>query len=175
GFIADPAILDLIETDPKAARSPQGPHTAELIERAIRVKAEIVSCALKEPGLREILDYGHTLARAIEKNECYCWWHGPAVSVGMVFAAELSRITGRLDEATVNRHRTVLRSVGLPITYRSNQWPQLLKAMKVGVDPHNEMLRLVVLDSLAKPTVLESPDPAMLLAAYRELSRLWID
>ncbi|MGV9573713.1 3-dehydroquinate synthase family protein, partial [Streptomyces nigra] len=46
GFIADPAILELIEADPQAARTPEGPHTAELIERSIRVKAEVVSSDL---------------------------------------------------------------------------------------------------------------------------------
>ena len=94
GFIADPAILELIEADPEAARTPAGPHTAELIERSIRVKAEVVSGDLKESGLREILNYGHTLAHAIEKNERYKWRHGAAVSVGMLFAAELGRLAG---------------------------------------------------------------------------------
>lgn len=89
GFIADPVILDLVEADPEGARTPAGPHTAELIERSIRVKAEVVSSDLKESGLREILNYGHTLAHAIEKNERYKWRHGAAVSIGMVFAAEL--------------------------------------------------------------------------------------
>ncbi|NUV45073.1 3-dehydroquinate synthase, partial [Streptomyces sp. CAI-24] len=106
GFIADPVILDLIEADPEAARTPAGPHTAELIERSIRVKAEVVSSDLKESGLREILNYGHTLGHAIEKNERYKWRHGAAVSIGMVFAAELGRLAGRLDDATADRHRT---------------------------------------------------------------------
>lgn len=99
GFIADPVILDLIEADPQAARTPAGPHTSELIERSIRVKAEVVSGDLKESGRREILNYGHTLAHAIEKNERYQWRHGAAVSVGMHFAAELGRLAGRLDDA----------------------------------------------------------------------------
>ncbi|MCB5908515.1 3-dehydroquinate synthase [Streptomyces pinistramenti] len=170
GFIADPAILGLIESDPEAAKRPDGPHTQELIERAIRVKAEVVSADLKESGLREILNYGHTLAHAIEKNERYNWRHGAAVSVGMVFAAELGRIAGRLDDATADRHRTVLESVGLPLTYRGDQWPKLLETMKVDKKSRGDRLRFIVLDGLAKPTVLEGPDPAMLLAAHAEIA-----
>ncbi|GAA0381559.1 3-dehydroquinate synthase [Streptomyces blastmyceticus] len=170
GFIADPAILGLIEADPEAARTPQGPHTAELIERAIRVKADVVSADLKESGLREILNYGHTLAHAIEKNERYNWRHGAAVSVGMVFAAELGRIAGRLDDATADRHRAILTSVGLPVTYRGDQWPKLVETMKVDKKSRGDRLRFIVLDGLAKPTVLESPDPAMLLAAHAEIA-----
>ncbi|WP_406492649.1 3-dehydroquinate synthase [Streptomyces sp. NBC_00846] len=170
GFIADPAILDLIEEDPEGARTPTGPHTAELIERAIRVKAEVVSSDLKESGLREILNYGHTLGHAIEKNERYKWRHGAAVSVGMVFAAELGRLAGRLDDATADRHRAVLESVGLPLTYRGDQWPKLLENMKVDKKSRGDLLRFIVLDGLGKPTVLEGPDPAVLLAAYGEVS-----
>ncbi|MFF9686597.1 3-dehydroquinate synthase [Streptomyces sp. NPDC014623] len=170
GFIADPAILDLVEADPQGARTPAGPHTAELIERSIRVKAEVVSSDLKESGLREILNYGHTLAHAIEKNERYKWRHGAAVSVGMVFAAELGRLAGRLDDATADRHRAVLESVGLPLTYRGDQWPKLLENMKVDKKSRGDLLRFIVLDGIGKPTVLEGPDPAVLLAAYGEVS-----
>ncbi|GGR30644.1 3-dehydroquinate synthase [Streptomyces cinereoruber] len=170
GFIADPVILDLIEEDPQAARTPAGPHTAELLVRSIEVKAEVVSGDLKESGRREILNYGHTLAHAIEKNERYKWRHGAAVSVGMVFAAELGRLAGRLDDATADRHRAILESVGLPLTYRGDQWPKLLETMKVDKKSRGDLLRFIVLDGLAKPTVLEGPDPAVLIAAYGEVS-----
>ncbi|MFJ9891196.1 3-dehydroquinate synthase [Streptomyces sp. NPDC091287] len=170
GFIADPVILDLIEADPEAARTPAGPHTAELIERSIRVKAEVVSSDLKESGLREILNYGHTLAHAIEKNERYKWRHGAAVSIGMVFAAELGRLAGRLDDATADRHRSILESVGLPLAYRGDQWPKLLENMKVDKKSRGDLLRFIVLDGIGRPTVLEGPDPAVLLAAYGEVS-----
>ncbi|MEU2560564.1 3-dehydroquinate synthase [Streptomyces longispororuber] len=170
GFIADPVILDLIEADPQGARTPAGAHTAELIERSIKVKAEVVSGDLKESGRREILNYGHTLAHAIEKNERYKWRHGAAVAVGMHFAAELGRLAGRLDDATADRHRTVLEAVGLPLSYRYDQWPKLLETMKVDKKSRGDLLRFIVLDGLAKPTVLEGPDPAVLLAAYGEVA-----
>ncbi|MER5713268.1 3-dehydroquinate synthase [Streptomyces sp. NPDC042898] len=170
GFIADPVILDLIEEDPQAARTPAGAHTAELIVRSIRVKADVVSGDLKESGRREILNYGHTLAHAIEKNERYKWRHGAAVSVGMVFAAELGRLAGRLDDATADRHRAVLESVGLPLTYRGDQWPKLLETMKVDKKSRGDLLRFIVLDGLGKPAVLEGPDPAVLFAAYGEVA-----
>ncbi|MFJ6579809.1 3-dehydroquinate synthase [Streptomyces sp. NPDC091368] len=170
GFIVDPVILDLIEEDPQAARTPAGLHTAELLVRSIRVKAEVVSGDLKESGRREILNYGHTLAHAIEKNERYKWRHGAAVSVGMVFAAELGRLAGRLDDATADRHRAILESVGLPLTYRGDQWPKLLETMRVDKKSRGDLLRFIVLDGIGKPTVLEGPDPAVLIAAYGEVS-----
>jgi len=88
GFIADPAILDLVRADPEGAAVPHGAHARELIERAIAVKAEVVSKDLTETGLREILNYGHTLGHAIERVEGYRFKHGHAVAIGMVYVAE---------------------------------------------------------------------------------------
>ncbi|GAA2142123.1 3-dehydroquinate synthase [Kitasatospora kazusensis] len=170
GFIADPVILDLIEADPEGARTPAGQHTVELIRRAIQVKADVVSGDLKESGRREILNYGHTLAHAIERNERYKWRHGAAVSVGMVFAAELGRLAGRLDDETADRHRTVLASVGLPLSYRADAWPKLLDAMKIDKKSRGDLLRFIVLDGLGKTSVLEGPDPSLLVGAYAEVS-----
>src|SRR5579859_4973305 len=125
GFIADPVILDLVERDPEGAATPDGPASRELIERAIAVKADVVSADLTEKGLREILNYGHTLGHAIERVESYRFRHGDAVAIGMVYAATLGRLAGRLDDATAARHREVLASVGLPTRYPGGAWPQL--------------------------------------------------
>jgi 3-dehydroquinate synthase len=171
GFIADPVILDLIELDIEGAMTPEGPHTRELIERAVRVKADVVSADLKEAGLREILNYGHTLCHAIERNERYQWRHGAAISVGMVFAAELGRLAGRLDEGTANRHREILGALGLPLTYDAAAWPKLLETMRIDKKARADRLRFIVLQGLAKPTVLEAPDPQLLAAAFAEVSR----
>jgi len=143
----------------------------ELVERSVRVKAQVVGEDLTETGLREVLNYGHTLGHAIELVERYQWRHGAAVSVGMVFAAELSRLAGRLPEAVADRHRSVLGSLGLPLTYRGDRWPQLLDAMRRDKKTRGDLLRFVVLDDLARPSRLEGPDPALLQAAYAEVSR----
>ena len=169
GFIADPVILDLIEADPQAALDPTGTVLPELIRRAIVVKAEVVAADEKESALREILNYGHTLAHAIERRERYKWRHGAAVSVGLVFAAELGRLAGRLDDETADRHRTVLTSLGLPIDYDADALPQLLEYMAGDKKNRAGMLRFVVLDGLAKPGRLEGPDPALVVAAYSEI------
>jgi 3-dehydroquinate synthase len=171
GFIADPKILDLVEDDPRGAASPDGPHTRELVERAIQVKAEVVAADLKESGLREILNYGHTLAHAIEKTEEYRFRHGHAVAIGMVYVAELARLTGRLGPDVVERHRSILSAVGLPTSYGADAWPQLRAAMRVDKKVRGATLRFVVLDGLAEPSRLEAPDEALLRRAYDAIAR----
>src|SRR5262249_28389215 len=123
GFIADPVILDLIEADPAGAVVPHGRHARELVERAVRMKAGAVTGDFQEAGRREILNYGHTLGHAIERVEDYRIRHGEAVSVGMVYAAELGRLAGRLDAGTLHRHRRILAGAGLPTTYLASAWP----------------------------------------------------
>jgi 3-dehydroquinate synthase len=171
GFIADPVILDIIENDPEAATRPDGASVRELVERAVAVKAKVVSEDLKESSLREILNYGHTFGHAIEQVERYAWRHGAAVSVGMVYVAELARLAGRLDDEVVDRHRSILGSVGLPVTYRGDRWPGLYDAMRRDKKNRGSLLRFVVLDGLGRPNRLEGPDPALLSAAYAEVSR----
>jgi 3-dehydroquinate synthase len=178
GFIADPEILELIESDPVGASTPAGPHTAALVVRAIAVKAVVVGADLREKaavgpgGLgREILNYGHTLAHAIEKNENFQWRHGDAVSVGLVFAAALARHAGYLDIETAARHRVVLESLGLPTSYPAAAWPQLRAAMSLDKKTRGRSLRFVVLEGLARARILSDPDPELLDAAYAEVSQ----
>ena len=170
GFIADPVILDLVQQDPGGATVPHGRHARELIERAIRVKAGVVSADLTEQGPREILNYGHTLGHAIERVEEYRFRHGDAVAIGMVYVAELARLAGRLDEPTSKLHREVLASVGLPTNYRPGAWPDLREAMSVDKKARGARLRLVVLDGLARPGILDDPSEELLWQAYQEVS-----
>ncbi|HEY5515610.1 MAG TPA: 3-dehydroquinate synthase, partial [Pengzhenrongella sp.] len=179
GFIADPRILELVEAN-AAGIVERGGHPAEgatgedvlleLIERSVAVKARVVGQDLTETGLREILNYGHTFAHAIEQVERFSWRHGAAVSVGMVFAAELARLAGRLADDVVDRHRAILTSVGLPVSYRGDRWEQLLAAMRRDKKTRGDLLRFVVLEDVARPTRLEGPDPVLLAAAYAEVS-----
>ncbi|WP_432803584.1 3-dehydroquinate synthase [Brachybacterium sillae] len=170
GFIADQRILEIVEIDPRAVLDTGSDAFAEVVERAVRVKAQVVGADPRESDQREILNYGHTLAHAIERNERYLWRHGAAVSIGMVFAAELSHLAGRLSEAEVDRHRRILTSLGLPVTYRGQQWPRLEDAMRRDKKSRSGMLRFVVLDRVGRPSRLEGPDPALLLAAYAAIT-----
>ncbi|MGD8149119.1 3-dehydroquinate synthase [Ornithinimicrobium sp. Y1694] len=174
GFIADPQILELIEADPDAARDPRaGPDlVVELIGRAVQVKADVVAADLREASLREILNYGHTFGHAIELLEHYRWRHGDAVAVGMVFVAELAHRSGLIDDALLERHRTVLSSLGLPTAYPggAERWTELRAAMALDKKSRGDTLRFVVLEGRARPTRLVGPDEEVLRLAHAAVS-----
>ena len=69
---------------------------------------------LRESGLRAVLNYGHTLGHALETAGSYDLRHGEAVAIGLVFAAELAHVLGRIDEARVMEHRRVVGAYDLP-------------------------------------------------------------
>jgi 3-dehydroquinate synthase len=169
GFIADPAILTALE---RGDGADDGTLLHELVVRAIQVKADVVAADPKEAGRREILNYGHTLAHAIERDAGFgTWRHGDAVSVGLVFAAELGRLAGRLDEETALRHRTILAGLGLPTRYDADAWPRLRDAMRIDKKTRGSRLRFVVLEGVARPVVLDDPPEELLEAAYAEVSQ----
>lgn len=180
GFIRDTQILDIVEDHMEALSATvhkepvteaELPVLEELMRRKAQVKADVVAADLKESHLREILNYGHTFGHAIEYVERYGWRHGAAVSVGMVFAAELAQMSGKLTEAELDRHRAILTGLGLPVTYAGGRWEQLLTAMRRDKKSRGNTLRFVILQGIGNPVRLEGPDPALLTAAYANISR----
>ncbi len=176
GFIADPEILRLVEETDPAELVPSSPVLRELVERAIQVKIDVVVADLKETGGadghpgREVLNYGHTLAHAVERVEDYGIRHGEAVAIGCVYVAELAQRAGRLAPEVVQRHRSVFERVGLPVSYSSASFDDLHAVMKVDKKARGSQLRFVVLDDVAKPVVLAGPSDDDLRAAYAAIS-----
>ncbi|MFT4165340.1 MAG: 3-dehydroquinate synthase [Microlunatus sp.] len=175
GFIADPEILTLVEADPATALDPSSEVLAELVRRAIQVKADVVSADLRESTSvgtkvgRELLNYGHTFGHAIEQHEQYRWRHGEAISAGMVFVAELARHAGLIDSALAERHRAILASLRLPTSYRGGTFEALRGLMAVDKKSRGTTLRFVVLHGLAQPAILAGPAEELLEAAYAEI------
>ena len=166
GFIRDPEILSILENHAQQLRefngstflgSPLEDVVAELIERTVKVKAYHVSNDLREAGLREFLNYGHTLGHAIEQIEHFKWRHGNAVAVGCVFAAELSNILGYIDQDLVDYHRQLLGSLGLPISWSVGDWDSVLALMHRDKKARGNTLRFVVLEGVGHPIHLDDP------------------
>ena len=179
GFIADPEILRIVE-EAEGPVQPGSPQLAELVERAVRVKAEVVAGDLKEQGGRdghpgrEVLNYGHTLAHAIEKHSGYAIRHGEAVAIGCLYAAEIAARSGLIDQDLLARHRTAFAQAGLPTTYPwgdySATFDDLIGAMRVDKKARGSVLRFLVLRGLADPTILAGPDEQVLRDAFAALA-----
>ncbi|AMK58166.1 3-dehydroquinate synthase [Bifidobacterium angulatum] len=180
GFIMDPEILRILEDHASELRSFDGAMfldsglkdvVAELIEHTVGVKAYHVSADLKEAGLREFLNYGHTLGHAIEKLEHFRWRHGNAVAVGCVYAAELSHLLGYIDQDLVDYHRSLLGSLGLPTSWNNGSWSDVLALMHRDKKARGNKLRFVVLESVGHPIHLEDPPADAVEEAFRRIQQ----
>ena len=180
GFIRDLEILTILERHAAQLRafdgstflgSPLEDVVAELIERTVTVKAYHVSSDLKEKGLREFLNYGHTLAHAIEQLENFRWRHGNAVAVGMVYAAELAHLTGHIDQDLVDYHRSLLTSLGLPTSWNGGLFDDVLALMHRDKKARGNELRFVVLDSIGHVVHLDNPPADAVEEAFRRIQQ----
>ena len=170
GFIAEPKILDLIEEDVNDARDIHSERFAELVKLTIKVKTDVVGDDFKESNRREILNYCNTLGHSIELVEHFKWRHGRAVAIGLVFAAELARLSGRLSDDVADRHTSILQLLDLPTSYPSDRWEALYQGMQIDKKSRGGILRFVVLDGLAKPGILEAPTKELLFTAFQEVA-----
>lgn len=187
GFIADPVILDRVMADDAAAGDAQAdvqsdaqstdcpawltwdsPVTAELVRRSVAVKAGVVSRDLTESGLREVLNYGHTYAHAIETVTGYRWRHGEAVAVGCVFAAEVAHCLGYLDPSVVDLHRQALKACGLPVSFPPGvgHLEEMLAIMGRDKKVRAGRIRMVLLDGIGSPVRGVEPPVEVLKAAH---------
>jgi 3-dehydroquinate synthase len=170
GFISDERILELLETELDSALDYSTNVFSEIVERCIAIKARVVAADFKESGEREVLNYGHTLGHAIELVEKFQWRHGAAISVGMMFVANLGVSLGHTPVDLLERQERIFKLLGLPTTYRPGRFQQLLDAMRRDKKSRAGTLRFIALDGIGKPRVITAPTEEALMAAYGEIS-----
>jgi 3-dehydroquinate synthase len=170
GFISDPQILKLASESSTQSLLSNRDVLIELVARAVSVKATVVSTDFKESFAREALNYGHTLGHAIEIHAQYQLRHGEAVSIGMVFVAELAAARGLIDETTVSMHRDLLKKYNLPISFDRQAWSKLLPLLSLDKKARGNTLRFVVLDGIGSTKRLEDVSSNELDAAYEMIS-----
>ena len=163
GFISDYKILNLVQ-DYELDYS-------QLIYRATKVKSKVVSKDFKESKLREILNYGHTLGHAIEKDSKYKLRHGEAVSIGMVFAAELSSELAGLSADAVQLHRELLQNFNLPINYPRSRWKNLSALLLMDKKVKQSKVRFIGISKIGKPVWLEDVSSNLLTKVYERIAK----
>ena len=116
GIIYDSEFFRFLEEHPAEILSLEEETLVHMIARSCEIKAAVVSEDEKESGLRRILNFGHTMAHAIEQETGYVRYnHGEAVAVGMMGAAHISRDMGLVDEAEVQRAKDLIEALHLPV------------------------------------------------------------
>ena len=169
GFIRDGEILKLLRDRDLASVRNDGPLVLDLIQRAVQVKADVVSSDFKESFDREILNYGHTFGHAVEKHSQYSLRHGECVAIGMAFMAHLQSDLGLITDEVRDLHLSLLSDLNLPVTYSAGEWPELRALMSMDKKSRGNTLRFVTISQIGKTDRIADVAQANLVRAYEKV------
>ena len=169
GFILDEEMLRSLESSSEALMEPDLDVATPIVRRSVDHKLAIVAEDPTERGVRVILNYGHTIAHALETVTRYAVFaHGEAVAIGMMGAAMIAQRLGLIDESLVRRHESALRAFGLPV--RGSERPGLpirpelvLDALLLDKKVRGGQVRWVLLEGVGR-TIVRQDVPRELVA-----------
>jgi 3-dehydroquinate synthase len=173
GPIADLVFLDWIEQHIDALRAGDKAALAHAVQRSCEIKAWVVGQDEREAGLREILNFGHTLGHAIEPGMGYgAWLHGEAVGCGMVLATDLSVRLGLLDAAWLPRMQRLVARAGLPIQAPAMPLDRWMALMRLDKKAAAGEIRFVLVNGQGQAFTRGAPDAlvAQTIAAHTAAS-----
>ncbi|MBA2284105.1 MAG: 3-dehydroquinate synthase, partial [Ktedonobacteraceae bacterium] len=162
GIILDAELFALLEAHAGTLRDflhPPVTLLCHIVARSIDLKAAVIEEDEREQGRRAILNYGHTLAHALENVAGYgAWLHGEAVSLGMVAAALIAQQAGMFPAAEATRQNRLLEALGLPVAYRGPVSAQdILAAIQLDKKVTGKKVRWIMPRHIGEVTVTSMP------------------
>jgi len=174
-LIRDPKLVKKLESTEYHPNNRNIEFLSELSDACIRIKAEVVARDEREENIRAFLNFGHTLAHAIEAKARYKGiLHGHAVAIGQRFAAIVSRRLGYLNAIDESRIENLLEKFALPRRLRKGDAPlnELVKHMRADKKNDAAGIRFVTLAACGKARLPELVREQELLASLKEFQSL---
>ena len=142
---------------------------SNLIRISTKIKANIVEQDEREKSVRAHLNFGHTFAHAIESVQSFKGLnHGEAVGVGMVCAAKLSLLLGKINSQEFDKIKSLIKKFNLPTKLPANCEPaKILKAMQSDKKSKDATLRFIILDGIGKVKIVENVDKEKILNSLK--------
>ncbi len=151
GCIGDEALFALLESAAPGGRAALMGHIDEILLRCIRAKAEVVAKDERDTGLRMTLNFGHTIAHAVETCQHYEGLrHGEAVALGMHQMTRLTESRGMTAPGTAKRLDALLTALEMPLEMPAIPEEELIAAMGMDKKSEGKMLSVIVLDCIGK-------------------------
>lgn len=156
GVIADKDFFDYIDRNAEAILNLDRGCLEHIIETSCAIKARVVERDERESRYRMVLNFGHTYGHAIEAVANYSGFkHGEAVAIGMVYAARLSRLTGRCGADVENKIRALLEKIGLPVEVRTMSANEITEAMALDKKVENKALKFILVKKIGEIEIVE--------------------
>ena len=171
GVISDSALFKYLEDNAYQTLALENEVMEHVIARSCEIKAEVVSKDEKEGGLRRILNFGHTMAHAIEEATGYTkYTHGEAVAIGMVGAAHISKSLGRIDEAAFNRLQALIDKLGMTSRAKGCDIDHMFKAIFRDKKTINGKINWVLMDSIGKVSIVNDVSDEIVRSAFEYIT-----
>ena len=172
GVISDSALFKYLEENAQRVIALDYDVMKNVIARSCEIKAEVVSKDEKEGGLRRILNFGHTMAHAIEEATEYSkYTHGEAVAIGMIGAAYISRVLGKIDDATLERLQNLIDKLGMISRAEDCNVEHMLKTIFRDKKTINGKINWVLMDSIGKVSVVNDVPEDVVRSAFNFVIR----
>lgn len=157
-YILDQAS-EILSLDPKAL--------AYIIQGSCKIKSKVVSQDEKEKGLREILNFGHTIGHAVESLSHFEYLHGECVALGMVGAAYLSFLRGFINENDIKKLEEILLTYNLPIRIKGLSDSKIYEELFYDKKVKNKQIKMVLLENTGNAVPMDQLKKEEILEAIR--------
>jgi len=155
GAIWDAGLFRTLEHEAEALLALEPAALLPVLARACEIKAEVVARDERENDLRMLLNFGHTLAHAVEALAGYRKvLHGEAVAMGMVYAARRSEALNLAPEGTAERLEALLARLGLPVALPAHPRRAYLQALRVDKKRRDSHIRYVALREIGRAEIV---------------------
>ncbi|MCX6005062.1 MAG: 3-dehydroquinate synthase [Chloroflexi bacterium] len=148
--IIDKFFFTYLEENMEKLRARDESCLEEVIFRSVKIKAGIVEKDEKDTGLRNILNFGHTIGHAVESASDFKIRHGEAVALGMLAAGKMSLKLGLFNEEELNRMKVLIQMAELPARMPDLSFAQVLQALTHDKKIHNGRIRFVLPKSIGE-------------------------
>jgi 3-dehydroquinate synthase len=153
--IRNKKFFAFLETNLDRIKSLNESALEETVFQTVQIKAEVVEKDERDLGLRNILNYGHTIGHAIETVSDFKVEHGNAVAIGMLAAARISNKIGILDKNDLGRLKGIIEKAGLPTEIPDLQIEKIIQAMKHDKKVLRDKIRFVLLKSIGSAFITD--------------------
>lgn len=169
GIIRDKDLFALIEDNIDKIKSVNEPLLEDMVSRCVSIKANVVELDEKDLGLRNILNFGHTVGHAVETVSDFGISHGRAVAIGMVAAAGISMRMGFLTRTDLNRIQSIIEGAGLPVKIPGLDIRRMMEAMEHDKKKVNGKIRLILAKGIGEVFINEEVTSSMVDQVLRSL------
>jgi len=159
--IRDKKFFVFLETNLDRIKSLDESALEETVFQTARIKAEVVAKDERDVGLRNILNYGHTIGHAIETISDFKVKHGKAIAIGMLAAARISNKMGILDKNDLGRLKNIIEKAGLPTEMPDLEIEKIIQAMKHDKKVLRGKIRFVLLKSIGSAFITDEVDVSL--------------